>query len=120
MLRDFTVAFCKATKSCLSLLATLPSLIDTLCTVARLKDPALIIYDVATKLLGIEVFPQHNIADLSSGITLIVLFLQPEEAFSVKENKHTHTHYSKCPLSTQVPDFPTRAMLVLKGTLGWY
>ena len=52
----------------------------------------MIIYDVATKLLEIEVFPQHNIADLSSGITLIVLFLQSEEAFTVKGNKHTHTH----------------------------
>ena len=91
MLRDFTVAFCKVTKSCLLLLATLPGLIDTLCTVACLKDPAMIVYDVATMLLGIEVFPQHNIADLSSGITLVILFLQPEEAFTVKENKHTHT-----------------------------
>ena len=34
----------------------------------------MIIYDVVTKMLDTEIFPQHNIADLSSGITFIVLF----------------------------------------------
>ena len=30
----------------------------------------MIVYDVVTKLLGTELFPQYNIADLNSGITL--------------------------------------------------
>ena len=33
----------------------------------------MIVYDVATKVLGTELFPQHNHADLNSGITFIVL-----------------------------------------------
>ena len=36
----------------------------------------MIVYDVATKVLGTELFPQHSIADLNSGITFIVLFSQ--------------------------------------------
>ena len=36
-------------------------------------------------------FPQHNIAGLISGITVIVLF-QSGEASTVEGNKHTHTH----------------------------
>ena len=36
----------------------------------------MIVYDVATKVLGTEFIPQHSIADLNSGITLIVLFSQ--------------------------------------------
>ena len=36
----------------------------------------MIIYDVATKVLDIELFPQHTIADLNSGITFIVYFSQ--------------------------------------------
>ena len=39
-------------------------------------------------------FPQHNIADLISGITFIVLF-QSGEASTVKGNKHTDTHTQK-------------------------
>ena len=34
------------------------------------------VYDVATKVLDTEKFSQHNIADLNSGITFIVLFSQ--------------------------------------------
>ena len=34
------------------------------------------VYDVATKVLDTENFPQHTIADLNSGITLIFLFNQ--------------------------------------------
>ena len=34
------------------------------------------VYDVATKLLNTESFPQHSIAGLISGITFIVLFSQ--------------------------------------------
>ena len=76
MLRAFTVGFCKVYKSCLLLLVALPGLIDTLCTVASLKVPAIIIYNVATKVLDTELFPQHTIADLNSGITFIVLSSQ--------------------------------------------
>ena len=34
------------------------------------------VYDVATKVLNTESFPQHSIAGLISGITFIVLFSQ--------------------------------------------
>ena len=36
----------------------------------------MIVYDVATKVLATELFPQHDIADLNSGATFIVLFSQ--------------------------------------------
>ena len=64
----------------------LPGLIDTL---AQLKVPAMIAYDVATKLLDTESFPQHNIAALISGITFIVLFSSKPLWW---KNTHTHTH----------------------------
>ena len=70
----------------------LPGLIDTLCTVANLKVPAMIVYDVATKVLGIEEFPQHNIAELSSGTTFIVLLSQEKPLWWKEINTHTHTH----------------------------
>ena len=38
----------------------------------------MIVYDVETKVLDTEIFLQHTIADLNSGITFIV--------FSVREN----------------------------------
>ena len=76
ILRAFTVGFEKFIKSCLFLLTTLRGLIDTLCTVANLKVPAMIVYDMAAKVLGRELFPKHNIADLNSGITFIALFSQ--------------------------------------------
>ena len=34
------------------------------------------VYDAATKVLGTDKFPQHNIADLNSGITFIVLLVR--------------------------------------------
>ena len=58
------------------LLLALLGLIDTLCRVASLKVPAMIVYNMATKALGTEEFPKHNIADLNPGITFIVLFTQ--------------------------------------------
>ena len=67
MLGAFTVGFQEVYKNYLLLLLALPSLIDTLCTVAS--------YDVATKVLNTERFPQHTIVDLNSSIT----------------NKHIHT-----------------------------
>ena len=52
----------------------------------------MIVYDVAKKVLDTESFPQHTIADLSSGITFNVLFSQ-EKPLRLKEiNTHTHTH----------------------------
>ena len=36
----------------------------------------MIVYDVATNVFGTGEFPHHNIADLDSGITFIVLFSQ--------------------------------------------
>ena len=38
--------------------------------------PTMIVYDVAAKDLDTEIFPQHDIAELISGITFIVLFSQ--------------------------------------------
>ena len=45
-------------------------------TVASLKVPAMIVYHMATNVLDTEIFPQHTLADLNSGITFIVLFSQ--------------------------------------------
>ena len=50
----------------------------------------MIVYDVTMKVLDTEKFPQHNIADLISGITFIALF-QSGKASTVEGNKHTHT-----------------------------
>ena len=75
-------------KSCLLLLMALPGLIDTL---AQLKVPAMIAYDVATKLLDTESFPKHNIAGLISGITFIVLFSTMPLSWK-KTHTQTHTH----------------------------
>ena len=54
----------------------------------------MIVYDVDTKLLDIEEFPQHNISNLNSGITFIALFSQKKPLRTVKEKntRHTHTH----------------------------
>ena len=76
MLSAFAVGFEKVLKSCLLLLTALSGLMDTLCTFASLEVPAMTVYNVTTKVLGIELFPQHNIANLNSGITFIVLFSQ--------------------------------------------
>ena len=51
----------------------------------------MIVYDMATKVLDTEKFPQRNIAGLISGITFIVLF-QSGKASTVEGNTHTHTH----------------------------
>ena len=50
----------------------------------------MIVFDVETKVLHTEIFPQHTIVDLSSGISSC--FVQSGEAFTVKGNKHTYTH----------------------------
>ena len=53
-----------------------PGLIGTLCTVASLRVPAMVVFDVATKVFGTEEFPQDNIAELNSRTKLIILFSQ--------------------------------------------
>ena len=55
----------------------------------------MIVYDVATKVLDTEISPQHNIADLISGITFIVLFSQEKPLLWKEINTHTHTHTHK-------------------------
>ena len=52
----------------------------------------MIFYDVATKVLGTESFPQHNIVGLISGITFIILFSQEKRLRWKEINTHTHTH----------------------------
>ena len=71
MLSAFPVSFQKVHKSCLLLLVALLGSIDTLCKVVGLKVPAMIVYDVATKVLDTEVFPQHTIADLTLALHLL-------------------------------------------------
>ena len=36
----------------------------------------MIVFDAEARVLDTEIFPQHTIADLNSGITFIVLFSQ--------------------------------------------
>ena len=49
----------------------------------------MIVFDVATKVLDTEIFPQHTIADLNLW-HYIHCFVQSEKVFTMKENKHTH------------------------------
>ena len=51
----------------------------------------MIVYDVATKVLDTESYPQHNIAGLISDITFIVLFNQEKPLRRKEINTHTHT-----------------------------
>ena len=46
--------------------------------------------DAETKSLDTEIFVQHAIADLNTGIAVIVFF-QSGEGSTVKGNKHTQT-----------------------------
>ena len=52
----------------------------------------MIVYDVATKVLDTESYPQHNIAGLISDITFIVLFNQEKPLRRKEINTHKHTH----------------------------
>ena len=63
------------------------------CTIASLKFPAMIVHDVATKVLDRESSTQYNIAGLISGITFIVLLSQ-EKPLRWKEKKHIHTKHT--------------------------
>ena len=53
----------------------------------------MIVYYVATKVLGTEKFAQHNIADLISGITFIVLFSQEKPLLWKEINIETKIKY---------------------------
>ena len=50
----------------------------------------MIAYDVETKVLDTEIFPQHTIANLNL-CHYIYCFFRSGEAFTVKGNKHTYT-----------------------------
>ena len=90
MLHTFTIAFEKILKDLSFTSCGFAWLIDTLCTVAGLKVSAMTAYDVVTKVLGTEEFPQHNITDLNSSTTFIVLLSQ--KPLRWKEiNTHTYT-----------------------------
>ena len=52
----------------------------------------MIVYNVATKLLGTELLPRHNFADLASGITFIVLFSQHRSIYGERNYTYTRTH----------------------------
>ena len=52
----------------------------------------MIVYEMATKGLDTESFPQHTIADLNSGITFTVLFSQEKPLRWKEIDTHTHTH----------------------------
>ena len=52
----------------------------------------MIVYDVATKVLDTELFPQYSISSLISGITFIVLLIQEKPLRWKEINTHTHTH----------------------------
>ena len=76
----------------------------------------MIAYDVATKLLDTESFPQHNIAGLISGITFIVLFSTTPLSW-----KKTHTHTHACthpPTHTHTHTHTTVTTLVNKILTG--
>ena len=70
--------FLESLKIWFLLLVALPGLIDTIAQLLALRSqiPDMIVYDVATKVLDTQSFPQHNIAGLISSITFIVLFSQ--------------------------------------------
>ena len=54
----------------------LPGLIDTLLHSCQLEGFSMIVFQVKTKVLDVEIFSQPTIADLNSGITIIVLLSQ--------------------------------------------
>ena len=74
MLRTFTVGFQKVLRVIFYFSWVCLVYLTLSCTVASLKVSVMIVYDVATKILDTEIYPQYNIADLISGITFIVLF----------------------------------------------
>ena len=75
MLCAFIIGFEKIWKSCLLLLEALPGLVDNPLRSCYFEGTRYD-YDVATKVRGTEEFSHRDIADLNSGITVIVLFSQ--------------------------------------------
>ena len=62
----------------------------------------MVVYDVVTKTLDKELFPQHFIAEENSGIIFIV-FLGQEKRLPRKEiNRHTYTYAQKHKVSKLV------------------
>ena len=61
----------------------------------------MIVYEVATKVLDTESFPQHNIAGMISGITFIVLLSQEKPLRWKEIHTHTHTH-TRTHIHTQI------------------
>ena len=49
----------------------------------------MIVFEVETKVLDTEIFPQYAIADLNSSITIIVLFSQEKPSWWKEINTHT-------------------------------
>ena len=66
----------------------LPGLIDTLLHSCQLEAFFMNAFDAGIKVLDTEIFPQHAIADLNSGIAFIAI----HSTYTVKGNKHTQTH----------------------------
>ena len=58
------------------------------CTVASLKVPAMIVFDVTTKV----VIAENTMADLNSDITFVVLLSQEKPLRRKKIHTHTYTH----------------------------
>ena len=90
MLRTFTVGFRNFIRVVFYFSWLFPVQLTLFCTVASLKVPAMNVYDVATKVLDIEIFSQHTIANLNLW-HYIYCFVQSGEVSTVKRNKHTHT-----------------------------
>ena len=68
-------------------------------TVISLRGPAMIVYDVKTKVLDTEIFPQHTIANLNLWHYIYCFFFSQEKPLRWKEinthlytHTHTHTH----------------------------
>ena len=79
----FTVGFFKGYKSCFLLLVAFPGLI--LFTVASLNVLFMIIFDADP-----EIFPQHTITNLNSGIIFYYLFSQEK---SLRWKAHAHQKF---------------------------
>ena len=66
-------------------------LIDTLFHSCYLEGSFYDIFDAETEVFDKEIFPQHTIAELNSGIRFIVLFSQEKPLPRKEINTHTYT-----------------------------
>ena len=95
----FAVGFQKVLRVVFYFLWLCPVQLALLCRVASLKVPAMIFYDVATKVLDTEIFSQYNITGLMiSGITFMVWFRQgkPLRWKEISTHARTHAHTHEC------------------------